>query len=558
MVNLDVEKNRLIVSFAYSEMLVAKIKGIGGSRWDKERRAWKLPLTKLDEVLATFQQHWKEPRLAKYMERLDRSEALRLLTDAPSPLGIVVPFRPIQRVAVNFLIHLQRCILLSRGAGAGKSRVGIAWANHHMENDSRRGVLVVTKDAGKYPYRSEILAAIPGARVAIVEGESGPFPGSYADWTILNWSCFYPRRQQIKDRGFSAVVFSESHKLKDPGTLRGQAGLELSHHIPNIMLETASFTPNRNAEAFAQLCIIGLYEDKDDYFSFHVRYCTNPDGPQKIRINRRGKEVWDFSHSRNSEELHHVIAPYTFVINREDVWPKKSWFNPVLTEPSNMTGYREAERNFLKWIREQKGDDAAKRAKKALAITRMNALLELAAEGNVKAAEDYIETSLDAGEKVIVFSSYKKPLKKLSERFPGISVMITGEESGEEKDAARGALQAGRASLCLCSTEAGGESITLTAATTVIFLSLPWSPAQFSQAYERSDRFGQDRSVQVIVLIGRQTLQVEQVETLYNKELDISMVVSGSDRSPNSEALRQIVAEVKGGEVAKTLFPVEA
>ena len=74
----------------------------------------------------------------------------------------------------------------------------------------------------------------------------------------------------------------------------------------------------------------------------------------------------------------------------------------------------------------------------------------------------------------------------------------------------------------------------------------------------RSDRFGQDRSVQVIVLIGRQTLQVEQVETLYNKELDISMVVSGSDRSPNSEALRQIVAEVKGGEVAKTLFPVEA
>ena len=66
-----------------------------------------------------------------------------------------------------------------------------------MENDSRRGVLVVTKDAGKYPYRSEILAAIPGARVAIVEGESGPFPGSYADWTILNWSCFYPRRQQV-------------------------------------------------------------------------------------------------------------------------------------------------------------------------------------------------------------------------------------------------------------------------------------------------------------------------------------------------------------------------
>jgi SNF2 family DNA or RNA helicase len=548
MVNLDTDRNRLLVTFQpYSDDLYRKMRELNCGRWDKTKRAWRLPLTRLDEVLATFPQNWKEPRLAKYLERVQRSEALRTLEDAPDPVGVVVPFSRVQRIATNFLTHLHRAILLSRGVGCGKTRIGIAWAVMNMEAEHRRGVLVVTKDAGKYPYRSEILRAIPGARVAIVEGEKGEFPGAHAEWCILNWNVLSHRVQQIKDRGFAAVVFSESHKMKDIKTDRAQAGLELSKAIPNILLETASFTPNRNSEAFSQLCVVGLYDKVDDYYPFHVRYCTNPNGPQKVVINRRGVERWDFTHSKNSDELHKVIAPFTFVIDRKDVWPEKSWFNPVLTNPVNATEYRDAEKHFLKWVAEHKGGAAALRAKKAMAISRMNTLLELAALGNVKAAEDHIETCMEAGEKFLVFSSYKKPLHKLYQKFPGISVMITGEESPEEKFASMSAFQNdAKVKGCLCSTEAGGESITLTAASTVIFLSLPWSPSSFMQAHGRADRYGQTKPVQVIVLVGRQTLQIDQVETLYEKELDISMVVSGTDRSPNSEALHKILTEVKG------------
>jgi hypothetical protein len=61
-------------------------------------------------------------------------------------------------------------------------------------------------------------------------------------------------------------------------------------------------------------------------------------------------------------------------------------------------------------------------------------------------------------------------------------------------------------------------------------------------------RAGQTRHCEVIVLLGRRTLDVDKVETIFGKSLDISKVVTGSDRSTDSEVLRKILAEVHGKE----------
>ena len=60
-------------------------------------------------------------------------------------------------------------------------------------------------------------------------------------------------------------------------------------------------------------------------------------------------------------------------------------------------------------------------------------------------------------------------------------------------------------------------------------------------------------AVQVIVMIGRQTIMVDIVEMLYGKALDVNRVLTGSDRSPNSDALRKILAHVSPG-VAQTVL----
>ena len=572
MVNVDKVGNRILVRSDYDPAFVEKIKQVGGGRYIGEKKSWSCPLTRLDAILKAFPNHWQEKGVQRYLEMVHRQEQLRALKEAPQPVGIVRQLLPAQRIAVNFISPLNRALLLSRGVGVGKSLCSVCWAEAQTSTNGHRGTLVVTKDAGKRPYRDEILAAKPSARIAIISGEKGILPADHCDYLVINWDIISARKEQIIAAKFLNCIFSESHKMKDPTTLRGKACLEISKAIPNILEETASFTPNRNAEAFSQLCALGHLDVKDDYWSWHVHYCTNPDpaAPKKITINRRGKTVWDLGHSNHTEELHESIKPFTYVIRREDVWPNMAMVTPVITEISNRDDYEDAEGDFIEWVREMKGDAAAERITKKVEIKRrgvvvktidkpmiaakINALLEVAAIGNVKAAEEYIDTALDASEKVIVFSSFKKPLYAISKHFPALSVMITGDQDQAAKDAAREGFQKDdRVRLALCTTEAAGESITLTNATVVITINLPWSPALFSQAYGRADRFGQTRSVEVIVLIARQTYQIDQAETVYQKELNISKLITGSDRSPNGEFLRKIVEEARG-ELVKNLF----
>lgn len=56
--------------------------------------------------------------------------------------------------------------------------------------------------------------------------------------------------------------------------------------------------------------------------------------------------------------------------------------------------------------------------------------------------------------------------------------------------------------------QAGGVGITLTAASTVVFLDRNWSPALNLQAEDRLHRIGQAESVQVIDIMARDTVDL--------------------------------------------------
>jgi SNF2 family DNA or RNA helicase len=99
------------------------------------------------------------------------------------------------------------------------------------------------------------------------------------------------------------------------------------------------------------------------------------------------------------------------------------------------------------------------------------------------------------GHQAVIFSESKQLLKFLAARLEKADqsyVEITGDVTGEARQEAMDAFQAGKAQFCLL-TRAGGEGITLTAADTLIRLVRPWSYRVDVQAAARIRRIGSEK-----------------------------------------------------------------
>ena len=83
------------------------------------------------------------------------------------------------------------------------------------------------------------------------------------------------------------------------------------------------------------------------------------------------------------------------------------------------------------------------------------------------------------------------------------------------------------------STDAGGVGLNLQAASLVVNLDLPWNPAVLEQRIGRAHRHGQKRSVHVINLIAKGTIEERMLDTLAAKR-NVFAGVFGSDEAPTS------------------------
>ena len=81
----------------------------------------------------------------------------------------------------------------------------------------------------------------------------------------------------------------------------------------------------------------------------------------------------------------------------------------------------------------------------------------------------------------------------------------------------------------LC-TRAGGQGINLAAADTVIIFDSDWNPHADAQAVDRAHRLGQTRTVQVVRLLSKGTLD-EHMAKVANDKLELDKALSSKSSS---------------------------
>ncbi len=131
---------------------------------------------------------------------------------------------------------------------------------------------------------------------------------------------------------------------------------------------------------------------------------------------------------------------------------------------------------------------------------------------------DRLEENPD--EQIVVFSQFKSVIKLLSQRLERAGIpygSYTGDTSQLDRARIVKAFQNNELRVFAGTVAAGGVGITLTSASTVIFLDRSWSPALNAQAEDRLHRIGQQEAVQVIDIMAKGTVDLARREMLNQK-----------------------------------------
>lgn len=434
--------------------------------------------------------------------------------------GLKMEMYPYQKVGVEFLTESGGRALIADAMGLGKTIQAIAYCKHR----EFKRVLVVCPASVKFSWMNEVKkwtrlsAQIIDSKTKLHEIDSDVI------FWIVNYDILKKHKDMLLKTKFDAIVGDEAHMIKNPQAIRTKVFRMVARDIPNVVLLTGTPLLSRPVELFSLLNIIDP-KNWNSYYEYVKRYCN-------AYQDRFGLNV---SGASNIEELHNRIKKYFLRREKTEVLkelpPKNRIDVPVQLAPDAKHEYETAEKDLAVYLRHYAGKQPAAIAKTLAAekLARLNVLRMLCAQGKVPMAIELIESIIESGEKVLVFSSFVDPLTQMGAKFGKKAVTITGQTPVEERGEIVRRFQTDpEIKVFLGGIKSAGVGITLTAASNVLFLDYSWNPADMQQAEDRAHRPGQEASLlNIYSLYSQGTIDEDLRDMLAEKQDIFNRVIDG-------------------------------
>ena len=334
---------------------------------------------------------------------------------------------------------------------------------------------------------------------------------------------------------FDSVAIDELHKIKDPTTMVSKLVRGVCAKKKVVIGLTGTPIVNKPKDLVAQLLAIGQLEAvAGNYKHFMNRYCGGMAG----------------AGATNLEELNYKLKTTCFFQRlKKDVLkdlPDKV-HQIVYCDITTRDEYNKASTDLANYLKENKDKTDAEVAKsmRGEVMVKIGILKQISARGKMNEVSEYIEEIVDADEKVGVFLHHKEIANFVKEKFPS-TLLYTGSQSDEEKNKAVHDFQKCKKcdirfenhvncdhehvpsnnKIIALSTKAGGVGLTLTAASRMAVIELPWHPADCEQIESRFHRMSQKNSVQCTYFLGKDTID-EHIYDIIEKKRAIADTVLG-------------------------------
>lgn len=436
--------------------------------------------------------------------------------DVPGLKGKLFPF---QNIGVSFIESKNGRALVADEMGLGKTVQALAWLQLHPE---LRPAIVVVPASLKLNWLKEAQRWMPNPRAVVLSGTK-PYLVR-GEIVIVNYDIVSFWLDYLVKLGFKVLIMDEIHLIKASSTKRTKAVKKLAKGIHHIIGLSGTPIVNRPIEMYNALTLIDS-SVMPNFKEYTKRYCG-------AKYNGFG---WDYNGATNTEELHKKLVD-TIMIRRKksdvlkDLPDKIKSYVPM--ELENQDEYDDAEADFIFYLKNMKGEEAAQIASRAEPLAKIEGLKQLALQGKINACIDWIDEFLTSGQKLVIFAVHKSAIDMLMNHFGKIAVKVDGSVSMIERNRSVEEFQNNeKVRLFVGNIQAAGVGLTLTTASNVAFIEYGWSPSLMLQCEDRVHRIGQKDSVTVYYLLAENTIEQKIVSLLAKKQQIISSVLDGIPES---------------------------
>jgi SWI/SNF-related matrix-associated actin-dependent regulator of chromatin subfamily A-like protein 1 len=426
---------------------------------------------------------------------------------------------PHQVEGVAFLLRRRRAILAD-DMGLGKTRQAII----ALSVESRGPNLIICPASVKRNWEREIRAVRPDDVIHVVAGKSDDVSAD-AQWIVVNYDILAAHLERLLAIAWRGIAFDEAHYLKNHDSQRSRCGRRIVAAAGDPVVYALTGTPltNRPRDLFPllQLCDHAMAKS---FLSFAKRYCAA----------YRNDYGWVTDGASNLDELALQLQGLMLRRTKDEVLdlpPKlRTWLPVVVPEG---TGAREIgdvvrlllERRLGTGAAGARGSDAADRGRLLASLTKARQKVAVAKTSHTV---EYVENAVAQGEKVIVFSCFDEPLKRIAQHFGDAAVLLTGATPAARRQTLVDRFQQDDGvRVFAANIVAGGVGINLTAARQVVFNDLDWVPANHWQAEDRAYRIGQTNTVHATYICAEDTVDEFVAALLHIKEDIIGAVTDG-------------------------------
>ena len=317
---------------------------------------------------------------------------------------------------------------------------------------------------------------------------------------------------------FSYFVIDEAHRLRNYKTKQSMAVYKVRKLCERVYPMTGTPAVNHSADVFGILRVMFPHK-YTSYWQFVERYFKVVDG-------MFGREVFGLKEGRE-KEFNNILYNHSIQRKRAEVM---SWI-PKITERIVEIEPTSKQMSLFKQIirKNTLNDEVIDNP-----LTKLLRLRQVAVDPTYVGVDeqspkfqfimDFVEDNDDT---VVIFSTMTGALKRLHEAIPN-SLLLTGEQTTEQKEHAVRELQAGRCKVLLANIKAGGTGFTLDNADTIIFLDKSYTPDENDQAADRivptnpNARYG---AKQIITLLVNGSVE-PKIEQMLKEKIDIIQYVN--------------------------------